>query len=160
MTSDDELDEVEYLGYTLGQQPVVSVLNDIVALQASPAQITPVPGTKPWIVGLAPISGDLLPVIDVPQFLGLSASASRSLAQLLVVDIEGVRCGLLVTSVMGRLTETVHSQTAAVTLFDMLQPYVRIALHTDQAEWPVFELSALVSDSRFSMGCIDHPGLV
>lgn len=159
MTSGDARDEIDYLGYTLGQQAVVSALGDIIALQACPMLITPVPGTKPWIQGLATISGDLLPIMDVPQWLGLSASATQSSAKLLVVERDGVRCGLMVTSVIGRMTGTVRSQ-AVTTESGQLQPYVSTVLHTDQAEWLVLELAVLLSDARLMTNCMDHPGLV
>ena len=32
-------------------------------------QVTPVPGAQPWLLGVANIRGNLLPIVDLKQFL-------------------------------------------------------------------------------------------
>ncbi len=149
----------EVLCYTLGEQPVVSEISDILALQQCPAAITPVPGTQPWVLGLAVIEGDLLPIIDLPLFLGLPACAGSSLAHVLVVNLAGVHCGLLVTRVEGRSTMTAAAPSATIEAIPSVKTYITTALHQDDLISPVFALSALLADQRFSMGCLNHPAL-
>jgi len=41
-----------------------------------PAVVTRIPGAKSWVKGLANIRGQLLPMLDLRQFLGSGATAS------------------------------------------------------------------------------------
>jgi twitching motility protein PilI len=155
-TAHDTLTEV--LCYTLGEQPVVSEISNILALQQCPTAITSVPGTQPWVLGLAVIEGDLLPIIDLPLFLGLPACNGSSLAYVLVVNLVEVHCGLLVTDVEGKsIMSAASSMTAEV--ISPVKTYVTTALHQNDVILPVFSLSALLADQRFSMGCLNHPAL-
>ncbi len=66
-----------------------------------PARITRVPGTHPWLIGVANIHGNALPVVDLADFFWgerLSDSASN---RILLVRQDDRECGVLVSEVMG-----------------------------------------------------------
>ena len=43
-----------------------------------PAVVTRIPGAKSWVKGLANVRGQLLPMLDLRQFLGSGATDSRA----------------------------------------------------------------------------------
>ena len=55
---------------------------------------TPVPGTKPWILGLANVRGDLLTIVDLAWFLSGQRSAVSMKTRLLTASLRGRPIGL------------------------------------------------------------------
>ncbi len=65
-------------------------------------QSTPVPGAKPWIIGLANVRGELLTVIDFARYLTGVRSPIRSNSRLLATSLNKAPIGLLVDEVFGQ----------------------------------------------------------
>ena len=65
-----------------------------------PASTTRVPGAKPWIKGLANVRGQLLPIIDLRQFLGSGITPITRNTRVLVVQHSEIPAGLLVDEVL------------------------------------------------------------
>ena len=63
---------------------------------------TPVPGAKPWILGLANVRGDLMTVIDLGCYLGGERSTPTGRSRLLSASLRGRPVGLLVEEVFGQ----------------------------------------------------------
>ena len=55
---------------------------------------TPLPGVKPWVVGVSNLRGKLLPVVDFAQFLGGQLSVARRSQRLVVLDRQDTFVGL------------------------------------------------------------------
>ncbi len=66
-----------------------------------PAGMTRVPGAKPWIKGLANVRGQLLPIIDLRQFLGSGMTPITRNTRVMVVNHREIPAGLLVDEVLG-----------------------------------------------------------
>ncbi len=62
---------------------------------------TPLPGVKPWVVGVSNLRGKLLPVIDFAQFLCGQLSAVNRLQRIVVLDRQDVFVGLIVDELKG-----------------------------------------------------------
>ncbi|NMW25692.1 chemotaxis protein CheW, partial [Rhodanobacter denitrificans] len=56
------------IGFRVGSRLLVSGIDEINELLAVPV-LTPVPGTQPWLLGVANVRGNLVPVIDFGRFL-------------------------------------------------------------------------------------------
>ncbi len=56
------------IAYRVGQRRLVSDYDAVAEILTVP-QITPVPGAQPWMLGVANVRGNLLPVVDFRQFL-------------------------------------------------------------------------------------------
>jgi twitching motility protein PilI len=56
------------IGYRIGQRRLVSEYEAVAEILTVP-QIMPVPGAQPWMLGVANVRGNLLPVVDLKQFL-------------------------------------------------------------------------------------------
>ena len=66
-----------------------------------PSRITRVPGTHPWVIGVANVHGNALPVVDLADFFwGKRLSISQSSRILPVCDGD-LECGVLVSEVKG-----------------------------------------------------------
>ena len=56
------------VGYRIGKQRLASGFDEVVEILPVPA-LTPVPGAQPWMLGVANMRGNLLPVVDLKWFL-------------------------------------------------------------------------------------------
>lgn len=65
-------------------------------------QATPVPGAKPWIIGLANVRGELLTVIDLARFLTGVRSPITASSRLLAASLNRAPIGLLIDEVYGQ----------------------------------------------------------
>jgi twitching motility protein PilI len=65
-------------------------------------QVTPVPGAKAWIVGLANVRGELLTVIDLGRYLSGVRSPVTASSRLLSASLNRAPIGLLIDEVYGQ----------------------------------------------------------
>ena len=65
-------------------------------------QATPVPGSKPWIIGLANVRGDLLTVVDLSWFLTGVRTPLTARSRLLATNLNKAPIGLLIDEVFGQ----------------------------------------------------------
>lgn len=71
-------------------------MGDVSEILNHPAAVTKVPGTQPWIVGIANVRGNLLPIVDLQAFLLRRQTMRGRRSRVLVVNYEGLYSGLLV----------------------------------------------------------------
>ena len=69
-----------------------------------PAAVTRIPGVKSWVKGLANVRGQLLPMVDLRQFLGSGTTASGRNTRVVVVNHREIPAGLMVDEVLGAIT--------------------------------------------------------
>jgi purine-binding chemotaxis protein CheW len=62
-------------------------------------EITPLPHAPSFVMGVVNLRGDVIPVIDLRQKLGLEATPESKAERLIVVDIEEKHVGMIVDSV-------------------------------------------------------------
>ncbi|HET6433260.1 chemotaxis protein CheW [Dyella sp.] len=91
------------IGYRVGSRLFVSGIEEINELLAVPV-LTPVPGTQPWLLGVANVRGNLVPVIDFARFLFGSRTQPTERTRLLVVRQGGGSVALMVDEVFGQRT--------------------------------------------------------
>jgi len=65
-------------------------------------QATPVPGAKPWIIGLANVRGELLTVVDLSWFLTGVRTPLTARSRLLATNLNKAPIGLLIDEVFGQ----------------------------------------------------------
>ena len=115
-----------------------------------PNAVTRVPGARPWLKGLANVRGQLLPIIDLRQFLGSGVTPTTRNTRIVVVNHRDVPAGLMVDEVMGfrRFPETEFSGDAPPTLV-RCERYLAGAFRRSQEHWPVLSLRTLVESPAF-----------
>ncbi|KZC16765.1 chemotaxis protein CheW [Rhodanobacter sp. FW510-R12] len=91
------------IGFRVGSRLLVSGIDEINELLAVPV-LTPVPGTQPWLLGVANVRGNLVPVIDFGRFLFGERTQYTDRTRLLVVRQSGGSVALMVDEVFGQRT--------------------------------------------------------
>ena len=64
--------------FSVGGHPLIAPLGEVKEIINYTADITPVPGTRSWLLGVANVRGNLLPVVDLQAYLlGRSTVSGR-----------------------------------------------------------------------------------
>jgi twitching motility protein PilI len=115
-----------------------------------PSPLTRVPGAKAWILGLANVRGQLLPIIDLRAYLGGGATPASRTARIIVVNHREIPAGLLVDEVLGfrRFADAEFSAQAPPTIVNCAR-YLAGSFRRGAEQWPVLSLRTLVEDASF-----------
>ena len=115
-----------------------------------PPTLTRVPGAKPWLRGIANVRGQILPVLDLRQFLGSGITAPTRSTRIVVVNHREIPAGLLVDEVLGfrRFAESEFSGDAPPTVVRCGR-FLAGAFRRGAEHWPVLSLRTLVESPSF-----------
>lgn len=143
-------DEWVGVAFRLGNETFLAAREETREVLAVPPQLTRVPGARPWVRGLHNVRGQLLPVIDLRQFLGSGVTAVQRQSRVLVVQHREVPVGLLVDEVLGfrRFPESSFEPVPPPTLV-RCEHYLAGVFRSEGAAWPVFGLRRLVESPAF-----------
>ncbi len=89
------------IGFRVGERHFASRIDEIAEL-LTPLPLTPVPGTQRWVRGIANVRGNLVPVIDLGDFLFDASTRVGERSRLLITRQQGSQVGLLVDEVVGQ----------------------------------------------------------
>lgn len=137
------------LAFSVAGVRVVAPMSEVAEMMPYPEQISAVPGSKSWMLGLANIRGTLLPITDLQVYLGAKAVSPAKTSRLLIVRLRGVATGLLVPSVHGMRHFDMTTRIRNVRIKGALGAYVFDAFRMDKQAWPVFSMNALLADPDF-----------
>ncbi len=114
---------------------------------------TPVPGTKPWILGLANVRGDLLTIVDLAGFINGERSTISMRTRLLAATLRGRPVGLLVDEVFGqRQFVSDEGKKPQLPKNSPLKRFVHKQYRSGKDVWQEFDLQTLFSTSEFLNG--------
>jgi twitching motility protein PilI len=137
------------IGYRAGSQLFVSGIEEINELLAVPA-LTSVPGTKPWLLGVANVRGNLMPVIDLARFLFSERTLHSERTRLLVVRQGSGNVALMVDEVFGQRTVDVQQRREAEPEQDpRLARFVDDRVDVDGQRLAMFSMGKLVRAPDF-----------
>lgn len=88
------------VGLRLGEGRYVVPRSEIREVLQNPP-LTRVPGANPWLLGLANVRGQLIPIVDLKVLCGAPASNPDRLTRVILVNNEEVPMGVLVDEVFG-----------------------------------------------------------
>lgn len=88
------------LGFRVGERWLVAPRGEVREVLPLPTAAR-VPGAAPWLLGVANVRGNLLPLTDLGRLLGVSSGAARREGRLLVLNSDTVPAGFLVDEVVG-----------------------------------------------------------
>jgi twitching motility protein PilI len=116
-----------------------------------PVALTRVPGAKSWVLGLANIRGQLLPIIDLRAFLGSGPTPPSRNTRVIVVNHREIPAGLLVDEVLGfrRFADAEFTAEVPPTVVRCEQ-YIAGSFRRGTEQWPVIGLRSLLEDPPFS----------
>ena len=115
-----------------------------------PAAVTRIPGAKSWVKGLANIRGQLMPMLDLRQFLGSGSTAPGRNSRIIVVNHREIPAGLVVDEVLGfrRFSESEFNTEPPPTVI-RCESYLAGAFRRGGEVWPVLGLKGLVESQSF-----------
>ena len=90
------------IGFRVGEHHFISGIDEIGEILMSPPPVTSIPSTRPWMLGVANVRGNLIALVDLKQFLFEQRTHVTSRARVLVVKQAGGNVGLLVDELIGQ----------------------------------------------------------
>ena len=138
------------VGFGLGGRRLVSAFDEVVEIMRMP-QITHVPGTQPWMLGVANVRGTLLPVVDLKQFLEGERTVMHEGQRVLVVRQAGGNVAVLIDQLYGQRSFN-DSQKMTTPAFDGESRYgyfIKQVYRVGDNDWGVFSMSMLTRTPEF-----------
>ncbi len=137
------------IGFRIGEIYMIAPLDQVSEILYYP-NLTMVPGTLPWVKGLANIRGSLLPVMDLQRYLGQPPIHLRQHSRIMVIQQGELTAGLLVDEVIGmRHFEPEERVTRIKKLDSSIKEYVRGAFYQGDKTWHLFDMTVLADDPQF-----------
>jgi twitching motility protein PilI len=142
----------EWVGvaFRMGGETFLAAREETREVLGYPAAVTRIPGAKNWVKGLANVRGQLLPMLDLRQFLGSGATTSGRNTRVIVVNHREIPAGLMVDEVLGfrRFAEAEFNAEAPPTVL-RCDSYLAGAFRRGGEVWPVLSLKSLVESQSF-----------
>jgi twitching motility protein PilI len=145
----------EWIGvaFRMGGETFLVERDEAREVMGLPAPVTRVPGARRWILGLANVRGQLLPVIDLKQYLGSGELTVGRNTRVIVVNHREIPAGLVVDEVLGfrRFAEREFTAEAPPTMI-RCEHYLGGSFRRGSEAWPVLSLWTLVESPAFLHG--------
>jgi twitching motility protein PilI len=141
------------VAFRMGGETFLVARDEAREIMGVPAPLTRVPGSREWIRGLANVRGQLLPVIDLKQYLGSGAAQPGRNTRVIVVNHREIPAGLIVDEVLGfrRFNEQDFHGEPPPTII-RCERYLAGSFRRGTEAWPVFSLKRLVESPAFLQG--------
>ncbi len=138
--------------FALGESRLACRIDRIHEILPIPAS-TPVPGAKPWIIGLANVRGSLLTVVDLVWFLTGVRSPVTQRSRLLATQLNKVPIGLMIDEVFGQ-RHFLDSDAVSARLPEnsSLRRVVSKQHHFGAETWQELDLDQLFNTAEFLNG--------
>lgn len=114
--------------------------------------ITRLPGVKPWVVGVANVRGDVLPIFDLNGFFTGRETRTSVGSQLIAIEHKGARYGLVVSRMVGMRQVTRASQHAIGIGEHMSSAFgecISGAAYLDNGDWLILDADKLINHEDF-----------
>lgn len=137
------------LGFEVaGQRMLIPV--DQIQEMCGCEHLTPVPLTKPWLIGVTAIRSEVYTVSDLTAFITGSEPDVKPTINLVVLQARDMRAALYLSKVIG-LRSFVDSDVPldAAAVPSCLTPFVRRNALVGKDQWAVFELDRLIVNKDF-----------
>ena len=138
------------IGFRIGSRYLVSSINEVNEILTFP-QLTLVPGTRPWLLGVANVRGNLVPLIDLKLYLEGERTLLTESSRVLLARQAGGSVGLLIDEVLGQRNFSQEQRADAVGEED--ERYARFVGEKyllGDVQWGLFSMAALVRTPDFA----------
>jgi len=142
------------VGYRIGDRRLASTFAEVVEILSLP-QVTHVPGSQPWMLGLANVRGNLLPIVDLKQFLEGERTVIHEGQRVLIVRQSGGDVAVTIDELYGQRSFVEDQKIDADGTTDAPLFTGRYAHFVDRAyklgdhPWGVFSLALLARTPEF-----------
>lgn len=142
------------IGFRLGDVYLVSGISEVTEILRVPT-VTPVPGTKAWLLGIANVRGNLVPLVHLRGLLEGERYKHADTARVLSVKYSGNTVGLIVDEVLGQRSFVDENKYDNRTYLD--SPINAMIAHEYSAgntNWGVFNMVSLIKESEFLQAAV------
>ncbi len=142
------------VGYRIGNHRLASGFDEVLEILPLPP-VSPVPGAQPWMLGVANVRGNLLPIVDLKQFLEGERTVMHEGQRVLLVRQPGGNVAVLIDELFGQRSFTEQQQLDAEQIASERLAEGRYAHFIDRAyrlgehPWGVFSLERLARTPEF-----------
>lgn len=138
------------VGFRIGEEQFVAKREQVREVLMLPDTMTRVPGAQRWLLGIANLRGQLLPLIDVKLLLGSGRTTLRRTTRVISVNHREVPAGLVVDEVLGfrRFMDHEFSSETPQTIV-RCDRFLGGTYQRGEDSWPVFNLFDLVESNMF-----------
>ncbi|MDB6163363.1 MAG: purine-binding chemotaxis protein CheW [Xanthomonadaceae bacterium] len=142
------------VGFRIGGKRLASGFDEVVEIMPMP-QVTPVPGAQPWLLGVANIRGNLLPIVDLKQFLEGERTVLHEGQRVLIVRQPGGDVAVTIDELFGQRSFNESQLQPSETLAQSVLAEGRYAHFIDRAydladhSWGIFSLERLARTPEF-----------
>ena len=145
------------VGFSIDGERFVASREEVREVLMIPEAVTRVPGAKRWLIGIANLRGQLLPLIDLSLLLGGGRTERSRTARVISVSHGEVSAGVIVGEVMGfrRFVEGEYADVMTETRI-RCDRYRAGVFRRSGEEWPVFAFDQLLDSEQF-LQAADEP---
>ncbi|WP_240099899.1 chemotaxis protein CheW [Thermomonas flagellata] len=140
------------IAYRVGSRRLASGFGEVVEILTLPA-LTPVPGTQPWMLGVANVRGTLLPVVDLKQFLEGERTVLHEGQRVLVVRQPGGDVAVTIDELYGQRSfmdgDAADPAEAGELSAGRYAHFIERAFRLDGQLWGQFSLDRLARTPEF-----------
>ncbi|WP_407354191.1 chemotaxis protein CheW [Luteimonas sp. R10] len=137
------------VGYRVGDHRLASGFDEVIEILPMP-QITPVPGAQPWMLGVANIRGNLLPIVDLKQFLEGARTVLHESQRVLLVRQPGGDVAVTIDELYGQRSFLEEQLVPVERLAEgRYAHFLDRAYRLGGDEWAVFSLDRLARTPEF-----------
>ena len=142
------------VGFRIGNKRLAAGFDEVVEIMSMP-QVTPVPGAQPWLLGVANSRGNLLPIVDLKQFLEGERTVLHEGQRVLIVRQPGGDVAVTIDELFGQRSFNESQQQTGETLAHSVLAEGRYAHFVDRAydlaehSWGIFSLERLARTPEF-----------
>jgi twitching motility protein PilI len=137
------------IGFRIGGDKLMAAMSEIEEILDLP-EFTVVPGVRSWVIGVANVRGNLLPIVDLKGYVTGENVKGRNKGRIIVIGYKGFNTGLIVEEVYGMRHFLLKDRTTEIPAIDKsVSTYINNAFIQNEEYWPVFSFVNLVREERF-----------
>ena len=142
----------EWIGvaFRIGPQAFVTARAGVREVLPAPEQLTRIPGSKPWLRGIANVRGQLLTIADLKAYLGAGQTHADRKARILLIASREIPSALLVDEVLGFRRFAVNDFSVESADSEIrCQQYLAGTWTSGAEAYPLFDVGRLLEDPNF-----------
>lgn len=136
------------IGVRIGNYHFIVAMGYVREIMKLPG-LSRVPGSKDWVLGIANVRGNLLPIFDLHRFLGDVSTPLKRETRVLSISSGELSAGLLVDEVFGMKYFDKDDYDASLTYDVKWKNYLNGGYHEDDRQWIIFNMRRLIENENF-----------
>ncbi len=136
------------VGFRIGKRRLLASFDDVIEILTL-NQITPVPGSQSWLLGVTNARGSLFAVVDLKLFLEGERTVFHEGQRVLVVRQNGGNVALLIDELYGQRTFNDSHRVQSEAEPGRFGHFVHTSYQVGEVMWGVFDMSVLTRTPEF-----------